>query len=50
MTKDEVFAEIRSLEEQAFNLISDDDRQAEFDTVMQRTRELKAIAKRKGWL
>lgn len=50
MRKDELFAEMRSLEEQAFSLISDDDRQGEFDKIMERTRELKAIAKSQGWL
>lgn len=50
MTKDELFAEVRSLENRAFELISDDDAQGEFDQVMARTRELKTIAKNQGWL
>lgn len=50
MTKDELFAEVRRLEPQAIALISDDSREEEFYTIMERVSELNGEARRKGWL
>jgi hypothetical protein len=48
--KDELFAEIRDLEDRAFSLMGDDSRQGDFDKVIQRTDELTVIAKQRGWI
>lgn len=50
LTKDELVAEVKGLEAQAFALINDDSRQVEFDAVIERTQALTGVAMRKGWM
>lgn len=50
MTKDELFAELKALENKALHLISDDSKQDEFDQVMDDTNALVGVAREKGWI
>jgi len=50
LTKEELVAEVKGLEAQAFALINDDSRQDEFDAVIDRTQLLTGVAMRKGWM
>jgi hypothetical protein len=49
VTKDEFFAEIKALEEKAFELVGGGS-EDEFDKTIARTEELVVIAKREGWI
>lgn len=50
ITREQLFAEVKQLELKAAELIPYDDRQDEFDVVMDRTAELVGIARSKGWI
>lgn len=49
-SKEELFAEIKSLEEKTFALMSDDSQQEEFDRVTDRAADLIAVARNMGWM